>query len=121
MESVEQFSEFDWNKESTLVTVFELFTSLFSLIRSGSDTGVIGVRGAACDSNCASFFGSKLPLKGNKLMYKQRANYENLPVDILNRFPQLKQNKLNNCLFVAIKYFTSFNATTPTNRPIFVT
>lgn len=45
--SVEQFSEFEWNKESTLVPVLmELFTS-FSVIfiRRGSQTGVIGVTG----------------------------------------------------------------------------
>lgn len=48
--SVEQFSEFDWNKESTLVTVLlELFTSfsLLIFIRRGSETGVIGVIGAS--------------------------------------------------------------------------
>lgn len=58
--SVEQFSEFDWNKESTLVTVIlELFTSFSFFISSGSQTGVIGVTGA---SNGACDFGTRFPL-----------------------------------------------------------
>lgn len=59
--SVEQFSEFDWNRESTLVTVLlELFFSFsFSFMRSGSQTGVMGVTGV---SKGAGVFGTRLPL-----------------------------------------------------------
>lgn len=60
---MEQFSEFDWNKESTLVTLLqllELFTSLSSFSKSGSETGVIGVIGVSCGSTVG--FGAKFPL-----------------------------------------------------------
>lgn len=58
--SVEQFSEFDWNSESTLVIVlFWLFTSLSFFRSSGSQHGVIGVTGG---SNGTAALTVRLPL-----------------------------------------------------------
>lgn len=66
--SVEQFSEFDANNESTLVIVlFELFTSFSSRMRSGSETGVMGVGGAA---NGARGFAVKFPLLTSSIAFR---------------------------------------------------
>jgi hypothetical protein len=65
--SVEQFSEFDW-RESKLVIVLELFTSLSrDFISSGSHTGVIGVMGV---SGTGGDFGTRFPLLTSSIAFR---------------------------------------------------
>jgi hypothetical protein len=64
--SVEQFSEFDC-RESKLVIVLVLFTSLSVFIKRGSQTGVIGVMGG---SGIGGDFGTRFPLLTSSMAFR---------------------------------------------------